>query len=200
MEEVNKHSVLCDPAARDERISKVLITHSEIVETYQLVDFDLAFLDLRNCPLLLPKYSEPKQPIIEVDHSELRPILILLHLLDPNELFLVAPDLQLEDLLLCLDRVHIDVAFILIGLGDRDCPSRVIRHYHCLNRVHAHHTVLLYQVREGVAVLIQHLVGPNHLCVSLSISVSNSRGIDIFFFAIIIVPLLISAVKDFFAP
>jgi hypothetical protein len=155
MEEVYKNFVLCDPAACDEWIRKVIIDHGVIIQSDQLIDLDLSFLDLLFGPLRFAEYSQPEKPIIKVDAGKHLSVEILLDLLHPDVLILVASDFFLESKLLSLDRVHLDPALPLLGFGHRDCPRGIVGNYHRLDRVHRHHAILLYQIRKNVTVLVQ---------------------------------------------
>ena len=57
VKEVNKYSVLSNPATCDERVRKVVADHGIIVKANQLIDFDLSLFNLRLSALLLREYS-----------------------------------------------------------------------------------------------------------------------------------------------
>ena len=71
VEEVNEHFVITDPAACDEWILKVWVSHRISVNVKLLIDVQLVALDLGRRPRNLVERSKLKQAIVKVDHSKL---------------------------------------------------------------------------------------------------------------------------------
>jgi hypothetical protein len=57
VEKIDKNFILTNPAASNERVCKVITNHGIVIETNQLIDFDLRFLYLSLCSLLLGEDS-----------------------------------------------------------------------------------------------------------------------------------------------
>ena len=120
VEKVNVQTVLADPAASDVRIAKVLVNHGVVVDTANLVHFDLSFLDFFLGPRDSAEDPHTEQPIVEVAAGEELAVGVLLHLFDLDVLFWVSSDFFLKSQLLSLHGVHLDIGFTVITLSHSD--------------------------------------------------------------------------------